>query len=138
MRLVLKVLAVLGASVMLPAAAVTLPVAPTMTDSGRIVGPFKFSQRGGAVLYRAICQGCHMADGTGATGAGSFPALANNLKLAAAGYPIFRVLYGRGAMPPFKDQLDDQQVCDIVTYIRMSFGNSYPDKVTAEQVTMMR
>ena len=45
--------------------------------------PQRFMYRDGEHLYRAICQGCHMADGKGAQGAGAYPALAANPRLAA-------------------------------------------------------
>lgn len=34
-----------------------------------------FEQREGEHLFKAICQGCHMAQGQGAHGAGAYPAL---------------------------------------------------------------
>ena len=97
-----------------------------------------FSQQGGESLYRSICQGCHMAAGQGAKGAGMYPALANNPRLAAAGYPVYVVLAGYHGMPPFGDRLDDQQVADVVNFTRTNFGSRYPDTVTAEDVKKMR
>jgi cytochrome c5 len=138
MHPILKAAAVLVAATALPAAAVTLPGAPAMTDKGKIVGPFKFPEHGGPALYKAVCQGCHMADGAGAVGAGSYPALANDLKTGASEYVISRVLNGYGAMPSFKSQLDDQQVADVVAYVRTHFGNHYPAEVTRDQVKAMR
>jgi mono/diheme cytochrome c family protein len=51
-------------------------------------------QRDGEVIYRTVCQGCHMAAAQGAVGAGAYPALANDPKLAAAGYPVLVVVNG--------------------------------------------
>jgi len=45
-------------------------------------------QRDGEVVYRTVCQSCHMAAMQGAVGAGAYPALANDPKLAAAGYSV--------------------------------------------------
>ena len=45
-----------------------------------------FAMQGGEAVYGGVCQGCHMADAKGATGAGMYPALASNAKLASAGY----------------------------------------------------
>ena len=39
---------------------------------------FKFAEKGGEELYVNICQGCHMPDGKGATGAGAYPSIAGN------------------------------------------------------------
>ena len=61
--------------------------------------PYAFTEQGGAAVYAAVCAACHMPDGRGAIGAGAYPALAANPRLAAAGYPILVVLRGRKAMP---------------------------------------
>lgn len=114
------------------------PMVPTMTARGQITGPFTFPEQGGPAIYQAICQGCHMPDATGATGAGTFPALAKNPKLGAVGYPIVMVLNGKGAMPRFKTMLDDQQIADVVTYIRTNFGNRFARPVTPTQVKELR
>lgn len=97
-----------------------------------------FSQTGGEALYRASCQGCHMADGKGAKGAGFYPPLANNPKLAAAGYSIHVVMNGFNGMPGFAQRMDDQQVADVVNYIRTNFGNSSNDPVKAVHVQPFR
>ena len=55
----------------------------------------KFPQQTGEDLFRNICQGCHMPDAKGAIGAGAYPALAANPRLAAAIYPITVVLQGQ-------------------------------------------
>jgi len=97
-----------------------------------------FVEQGGANLYRSICQGCHMPQGQGAQGAGFYPALAKNARLAAGAYPVHVVLNGLHGMPPFRERLTDQQVADVVNYVRTNFGNSYQDAVTAEAVQKQR
>ena len=129
-----KAAAVLAALAVLPAAALAQDLPP----KGQIVGQTKFPEQGGPAIYKAICQGCHMPDAMGASGAATYPALAKNPKLGAAGYPILMVLNGKGAMPTFKAALDDQQVADVVSYIRASFGNAYAVKVTPAQVKALR
>lgn len=94
--------------------------------------------KNGEEVYKYICQSCHMADAKGGQGAGQIPALANNPKLAAPGYPIFMVLNGRGAMPWFNDALTSEQIAGVVTYIRTHFGNSFAAPVTAAEVNQMR
>src|SRR5215471_649394 len=59
----------------------------------------QFMQRDGESIYKSVCAACHMPDGAGAVGAGTYPALAKNKKLAVAGYPVFLVVNGRNAMP---------------------------------------
>jgi len=96
------------------------------------------TQRGGEAIYKGVCQDCHMPNGKGAVGAGMYPALAGNEKLAEAGYPLSVVINGLHSMPSFGKSLDDQQIADIVNYIRTNFGNHYKDKVTPEQVKNAR
>jgi mono/diheme cytochrome c family protein len=97
-----------------------------------------FTMQGGEAVYRNVCQGCHMADAKGATGAGFYPALANNPRLAEAGYVITVVLNGRRGMPPFRGHFTDQQIADVANYIRSNFGNSFRGVVKAEDVKGMR
>jgi mono/diheme cytochrome c family protein len=100
-----------------------------------------FAQRGGAFseqtgeeIYKGICQGCHMPDAKGAQGAGMYPALAANKKLAAKAYPALVIVRGQKAMPSFNGLLNDTQVANVVNYIRTNFGNSYADAITADDV----
>ena len=89
----------------------------------------------GQAVFQHVCQGCHMDDARGARGAGAgFPALAGNRKLESAGYPIYMVENGHGAMPWFNGMLSDTQVAAVVNYVRSHFGNRYSDVVTAADV----
>jgi mono/diheme cytochrome c family protein len=99
---------------------------------------FRFGQQDGESLYRAVCQSCHMADGQGAQGAGRYPALAGNPKLAAGLYPAYNVLNGRKGMPGFKNALSDEQIAQVTNYVRTHMGNAYKDAVTAADVKAMR
>jgi mono/diheme cytochrome c family protein len=98
----------------------------------------RFTQTDGAQLYEAICQGCHMPGGVGASGAGSYPALAHDAHLAVKGFPIARVLDGSKAMPAFKDMLSDEQIAAVVSYVRTHFGNAYKGQVSAADVKALR
>ena len=101
----------------------------------------------GEQIYAQICQGCHMPDGKGATGAGSYPAFVGNPNLASSRYMALTILNGRRNMPAFArtDQqfyfpptwLTEQQVANVVNYIRTSFGNDYRDPITAAEVREM-
>jgi len=95
-------------------------------------------QSDGAALYRAICQGCHMPDARGARGAGMYPALAANPKLASAAFPVLTVLGGRRGMPGFADSLSDDQVAEVVNYVRSHFDNRFADGVTSADVARLR
>jgi mono/diheme cytochrome c family protein len=90
--------------------------------------------RDGEHLYRATCQGCHMPDGKGAQGAGTYPALASNPRLASSLYPVAILLSGKNGMPPFAGLFDDAQIAAVVNYVRSHFGNSYTDPVSAADV----
>jgi len=88
----------------------------------------------GEELFANVCQGCHMPDAAGATGAGVYPSLSANKNLEAGGYPIYLVVKGRRGMPPFGDMMTDGQVAAVVNYVRTHFGNDYQDAVTAKDV----
>lgn len=100
--------------------------------------PFRFTEVGGAAVYAGACAGCHMAGGQGASGAGAYPALAGDPRLASSAYAVTRVLQGRGAMPPFGNSLSDEQVAGVVGYIRASFGNAYGPGPAAAEVAALR
>jgi mono/diheme cytochrome c family protein len=112
------------------AAALVLTATAASAQANRNLLP----QQGGEALYKGICQDCHMPDGRGAVGAGQYPALAKNPKLAEPGYPISVVTHGLKSMPAFGNALSDQQIADVVNYIR----NSYKDKVKPEGVKNAR
>jgi mono/diheme cytochrome c family protein len=94
--------------------------------------------RDGKLIYQRVCQGCHMADGKGATGAGAYPSLAGNVKLVAKTYPAFVVLKGLAAMPAFGPMMDDEQVAAVVNYLRGNFGNRATDSISAAEVAPLR
>jgi mono/diheme cytochrome c family protein len=99
---------------------------------------YKFSQMTGAELFAHVCQGCHMKDGRGAIGAGSYPSLANDKNLESSFYPVHLVLNGHRAMPPFGAMLSDDQVAAVVNYVRTNFGNDFRDAVTSADVKAVR
>ncbi|MBS0219309.1 MAG: cytochrome c [Proteobacteria bacterium] len=97
-----------------------------------------FAEKTGEALYANLCQACHMGEGQGAVGAGRYPPLARNDSLRANRYPIYVVLHGQKAMPPFGGMLSDDQVAAVVNYVRTHFGNDYKDAATAEDVKQAR
>lgn len=116
---------------------------PAMTNQQLVdsfsTSPARFTQQGGEALYRSICQGCHMPGGEGArSGAGFFPDLRKNPRLAAGAYAALVVLNGLHGMPPFGAQLDDQQVADVANYTRTHFGNQYDDALSPQSVAALR
>ena len=99
---------------------------------------FRFIENSGEELFANVCRGCHMPDGKGASGAGTYPSLAGNSNLEARGYPVGIVVNGQRAMPPFGAMMDDEQVAAVVNYVRTHFGNRYADAVTVEDVRAAR
>lgn len=97
-----------------------------------------FAATGGAAIYATACQGCHMPEGKGAAGAGAYPTLAGNARLASSPYIVTTVLHGRRGMPPLGALLNDEQVAQVAAYIRTNFGNRYREPVAAADVNAAR
>ncbi len=118
--------------------ALCLAATATAAFAQRGGGGPAFPQQTGEQIYKGICQGCHMPDAKGAVGAGAYPALAGNKKLAAKAYPALVLVKGQKAMPEFGTMLSDDQIANVVNYIRSNFGNSYPDMETPAEVKALR
>jgi mono/diheme cytochrome c family protein len=91
----------------------------------------------GAKVYKDHCESCHMADGKGVPRI--YPPLANNQAISMKNsVNAIRIVLNGGfppstegnprpyGMPPFYQDLSDEQVAAVVTYIRQSWGNSAP------------
>ncbi|TBR40614.1 MULTISPECIES: cytochrome c [Dyella] len=102
----------------------------------------------GAQLYVDNCAACHRTDGNGYGEV--YPALAGNpvvngdrpgslirMVLHGGTMPIGREAPAQFTMPPFDHRLTDEQVAQVVTFIRTSWGNRGA-AVTAAQVHEMR
>jgi len=103
----------------------------------------------GEVIYQQICQGCHMPDARGASGAGRYPALAGDRALQSAQFMALTLIEGRRNMPAFggKSQegfsyivptLDDEQIAAVTNYVRTHFGNHFKGTISAAQVKALR
>jgi mono/diheme cytochrome c family protein len=114
-----------------------LSAAPAFCDTAAQRGG-GFALEGGEAIYKGVCQGCHMADARGASGAGAYPALAGNPKLATANYVVTIVIRGRKGMPALGDNLSDSQVADVVNYVRSHFGNRCKGEVKPADVHALR
>ncbi|MBX6965481.1 cytochrome C, class I [Alcaligenes faecalis] len=97
-----------------------------------------FTQKTGKELYEQVCASCHMIDAKGATGAGTYPSLSKNPKLGAPAYAVFMVTQGNRAMPGLGGLMNDEQIAEVVNYVRSNFGNEFSDKVTAKDVAAQR
>ena len=117
--------------------------APALADdapanSGAMSHGWEFSEHGGAELFRNVCAACHQADAKGAVGAGAYPPLAEDKHLASTDFMLVELFGGPRGMPAVARMMSDQQVADVVNYVRAHFGNSYSDAVSAADVSAAR
>jgi mono/diheme cytochrome c family protein len=101
----------------------------------------------GQAIYEALCLNCHQAAGQGLTGV--YPPLAKSDGVAGDVQTLIKITmhglvgptkvqgkdYGLVPMPPMG--LDDQQLADVLTYVRNAFGNKAP-AVKVEDVKAVR
>lgn len=79
----------------------------------------------GASLFANNCSACHQAQGEGIEGA--FPKLSGDVFVQGDPKAVAATLLnGRGGMPSFKDQLKDDELAAVVSYVRSSWGNTAP------------
>jgi mono/diheme cytochrome c family protein len=91
--------------------------------------------KSGAVVYKDHCEKCHQAKGEGVPRI--YPPLAKNASISMRN-PVnaIRIVLNGGfppstegnqrpyGMPPFYQDLSDEQIAAVVTYIRQSWGNN--------------
>ena len=68
-----------------------LAAPPALADDAPLKGGamsrgWECGEQGGADLFRNVCAGCHQPDAKGAAGAGAYPPLAADTKLASTDY----------------------------------------------------
>jgi mono/diheme cytochrome c family protein len=100
-------------------------------ESNEVITEVSLEQ--GASLYDNTCAACHGRDGGGVVG----PALADNDKLADTTHVLKRILNGKGSMPAFGNSFSDQELANVASYIRSSWGNEF-GSVTSEDVASQR
>ena len=93
----------------------------TATETTPAAGGTGDPVAGKAVFTSAGCVTCHTLADAGATGT-----VGPNLDNAkpAADRVVMRVTNGQGVMPPFKDQLTEQQIKDVAAYVSSVAGKS--------------
>lgn len=125
----------------LAGAAVSLLLAAAVAgaaDVPQMSSGFRFAQKDGKALYAATCQGCHMAKGEGARGAGFYPKLAGNPLVQSPEYIVYRVANGYRGMPAFAGMMDDEQIAAVATYVRQAFDKPDAPALTAADVRKLR
>jgi mono/diheme cytochrome c family protein len=103
----------------------------------------------GKAVYGRICAACHLGSGKGVPGNNIPPLAGSVIAQGDARKPIGIVLHGlrgpierngvqiNGQMAAWKDQLSDQEIADVLTYVRANFGNTGA-AVTADEVKALR
>lgn len=79
----------------------------------------------GAQTYKSNCVVCHGADGTGTATGKSLKAPdlhSDAVQKMTAAQMVTQVSDGKNNMPPFKSTLTDDQIKDVVAYVRATFG----------------
>jgi mono/diheme cytochrome c family protein len=122
----------------------SLPASP----DARVATPDAATMQRGAAIFSDACASCHLDEGRGQ--ARNFPPLGRNavvqqtnpagiLHITLAGTRTAPTLSRPTpfAMPSFAWKLSDQEVADVTTYIRNSWGNRAPP-VSAHDVARMR
>jgi ubiquinol-cytochrome c reductase cytochrome b subunit len=103
----------------------------------------------GQKVYSQNCSSCHGASGGGTPGA--FPPLAgNDFVTGDAKQVITTVLNGKtgaitvngagynGTMPPWKSQLSNKDIANVVTYIRSALGTNHAKPVKESDVAALK
>jgi mono/diheme cytochrome c family protein len=103
-----------------------------------LMGSDRIAAQDGEGIFKTVCAACHMPNAMGGQGAGFYPALAKNDKLAVSAYPVTMVVNGKGGMPAFGEDMTDAQIAAVVTYVRTHFGNAYADPVPLDEVKQVR
>jgi mono/diheme cytochrome c family protein len=86
-----------------------------------------------AQLFAQHCAGCHGRNGGGGVG----PALAGNARLEDASHVIRSLLEGPGIMSALRDQLSDEELAAVASFVRMSWGNDF-GPLSLEDVEVQR
>ena len=122
---------------------VTKSSASTKTTS---TNTLKSSIARGKIVYGTNCLACHQADGSGVPNMNP-PIINTSWVLGSKTVLIQQVLKGsankveidgekfHNSMPP-QPQLTDQQIADVLTYVRNSFGNKASIVTPAEVKTV--
>jgi mono/diheme cytochrome c family protein len=125
------------------AIAVYLKSLPAGAPEPAAVPPPAAQMADGEKVYRASCVACHEVDGSGSRRV--YPPLPGNTNLQSAdpASTIRITLDGaesittprapnKGSMPAYAAKLSDQEIADVITYIRNAWGNAAPAVTTAE------
>ncbi len=110
--------------------------------------PSSTAMKSGEQVYRQTCLSCHQSDGSGVQGLN--PPLKNSVYVTGEETKLIGILLTglntgvqingedyTNPMPPFGNSLNDNEIADVLTYVRNSFGNK-AKKISADQVKAER
>ncbi|MSU41685.1 MAG: cytochrome c [Pedosphaera sp.] len=115
--------------------------------------PLELQLERGASIFKgkAACLGCHQSGGEGSQGQHAPPLAASEWVLESKPDRLVRivlhglsgpvkvrdVIWSGGTMPPVGANLSDEEIADVLTYVRNSWGNS-AKPVDAKSVKVIR
>jgi mono/diheme cytochrome c family protein len=130
------------------AMAVFLKDLPARTSEAAVTPPSQAQMVDGENIYKGACVACHEIDGSGSPRI--YPPLPGNANLQSVNpLSTLRIILdgaetvttprapNGGSMPAYAAKLSDQEIADVATYIRNSWGNAAP-AVTADEVAKAR
>ncbi len=130
------------------AMAVFLKDLPARTPEPAVTPPSQAQMADGEKIYKGACVACHEIDGSGSPRI--YPPLPGNANLQSVNpLSTLRIILdgaetvttprapNGGSMPAYAAKLSDQEIADVATYIRNSWGNAAP-AVTADEVAKAR
>jgi len=110
--------------------------------------PTAAAMKRGEVIYAKTCLPCHQADGSGVSGLN--PPLKNSAYVTGESAKLISIVINglsdgvqinnedyTNPMPPLGSTLNDNEIADVLTYIRNNFGNQ-AENISAEQVKAER
>ncbi len=132
---------------MLGAGMVCLKTGPTLAAAS-YSGPGPGSALRGQKIYEQTCLTCHQADAGGVPG--MTPPLQKSPYVQGPAVKLISIVLNglndgveiegetyTNPMPPFNTVLKDQEIADVLTYLRSHFGNKAAP-ITVTQVTKIR
>ncbi len=111
-------------------------LARTLLGALLLAGPAFAAEPSPERLFIANCSACHQRNGQGIPEA--FPALAGDALVQGDPQRVLALrLNGRGGMPAFRAQLDDNEIAAVATHVRGAWGN-HADPVAAAMAAQAR